>query len=74
MENSSQLDTTCKGRVRIEELITVDEILEQATRQYNILLEENRWIIAKKKGAGFNANNNEPSAQTDKFPTGTEGN
>ena len=59
-----QLDTTCKGRVRIEELITVDEILEQATRQYNILLEENRWIIAKKKGAGFNANNNEPSAQT----------
>ena len=51
-----QLDTMCKGSTRIENLISVDEILEQATRQYNILLAENRWIINKKKGAGFNAN------------------
>ena len=59
-----QLDTMCKGSTRIENLISVDEILEQATRQYNILLEENRWIINKKKGAGFNANKQEHSGQT----------
>ena len=53
----TQLSLQSTGPVKIDKLVTIEDILQQATRQYNILLEESRWIVTKKKGANFKASN-----------------